>query len=80
MCYLVSQKDKGRTNMEREDRREDWVIGRKGIFREYLVLRVPFQIKRELRQLARKERVSVSDLVRMAIEKFLKETNLEKQT
>jgi len=56
----------------------DWTIGRKGIYKEYLVLRIPTPIKRQLKQLAKKKNLSVSDLVRLSIEKLLKEENLEK--
>jgi antitoxin component of RelBE/YafQ-DinJ toxin-antitoxin module len=53
--------------------KEDWTIGRKGIYKEYLVLRIPFQVKKELKQLAKRKRLSVSDLVRLSIEKLLNE-------
>jgi predicted DNA-binding protein len=51
----------------------DWTIGRKGIYKEYLILRIPPKIKKELKQLAKRKRLSVSDLVRLSIEKLLNE-------
>jgi len=60
-------------------KKEDWVIGRKGIYKEYLVLRIPSQVKKELKQLARKKKLSVSDLVRLAIERLLKEEKVEQK-
>jgi antitoxin component of RelBE/YafQ-DinJ toxin-antitoxin module len=57
---------------------KDWALRRKGIYREYLVLRVPFEIKRKLQKVAKRKKLSVSDLVRLSIERLLNEEDLEK--
>ena len=55
---------------------KDWALRKKGIYREYLVLRVPFEIKRKLQKLAKRKKLSVSDLVRLSIERLLSEEDL----
>jgi len=55
---------------------KDWALRKKGIYREYLVLRVPFEIKRKLQKLAKRKKLSVSDLVRLSIERLLNEEDL----
>ena len=57
---------------------KDWALRKKGIYREYLVLRVPFEIKRKLQKVAKRKKLSVSDLVRLSIERLLNEEDLEK--
>jgi antitoxin component of RelBE/YafQ-DinJ toxin-antitoxin module len=55
---------------------KDWALRKKGIYREYLVLRVPFEIKRKLQKVAKRKKLSVSDLVRLSIERLLNEEDL----
>ena len=55
---------------------KDWALRKKGIYREYLVLRVPFEIKRKLQKVAKRKKLSVSDLVRLSIERLLSEEDL----
>jgi post-segregation antitoxin (ccd killing protein) len=52
---------------------QSWAIRNKGIYREWLVVRVPFQVKQQLEQKAKARGLSISDLVRLYIEKAFKE-------
>jgi hypothetical protein len=56
---------------------ERWVIrqGRKGVYRTKVDVRVPFWVKEALERESRKQGMSVSDLVRLYIEKGLSEEN-----
>ncbi|MCI4454093.1 MAG: ribbon-helix-helix protein, CopG family [Thermodesulfobacterium sp.] len=47
--------------------------GKKGVYREWMGVRVPFEIKRALERKAKERGLSVSDLVRVYIERCLKE-------
>jgi hypothetical protein len=51
--------------------------GRRGLYRERVTIRLPFMAVRELEERARERGLSLSDLMRLYIEKCLKE---EKQT
>jgi hypothetical protein len=52
---------------------KSWAVrdGFKGIYREVLVVRLPFEVKRNLEKKARERGLKVSDLVRLYIEKGL---------
>jgi len=56
---------------------ERWVIrqGCKGVYRTKVDVRVPFWVKEKLERESRKQGMSVSDLVRLYIEKGLAEEN-----
>jgi hypothetical protein len=52
---------------------KSWAVreGFKGIYREMLVVRLPFEAKRSLEEKAKEKGLKVSDLVRVYIEKGL---------
>jgi hypothetical protein len=52
-----------------------WSIrqGKKGLYREKITIRLPFEAVRELEERARKKGLSLSDLMRFYIEKGLEE-------
>jgi len=52
-----------------------WSIrqGKKGLYREKITIRLPFEAVRELEERARKKGLSFSDLTRFYIEKGLEE-------
>jgi len=57
-----------------------WALrtGFKGIYRDKIDLRVPFEVKRELERKAKEKGLSISDLVRLYIEKCLAEDTPER--
>jgi predicted HicB family RNase H-like nuclease len=50
--------------------------GKRGIYRERVTIRLPFEVVRMLEKKAKERRLSLSDLVRTFIEKCLKEETL----
>jgi predicted DNA-binding protein len=52
---------------------KSWAIrnGFKGVYREFLAIRLPFEVKRSLEKKAKEKGLKVSDLVRVYIEKGL---------
>jgi predicted DNA-binding protein len=52
---------------------EDWAIARRGIYKAQIVLRIPEEIKERLEEKAKEKGLRVSDLVRLAILKWLNE-------
>jgi antitoxin component of RelBE/YafQ-DinJ toxin-antitoxin module len=50
---------------------EGWAVAKKGLYRETLVLRVPREVRREIEKKAKKLNLTVSDIVRLAIQQFL---------
>jgi hypothetical protein len=55
-----------------------WSIkqGKKGVYREWMAVRVPFEIRRALEKRAREYGLSLSDLLRLYIERGLKDDAL----
>jgi hypothetical protein len=56
---------------------QDWILRRRGIQRVNIVFRVPYDIRRRLRVIALKKGLTVSELLRLWIDKCLKEEEKE---
>jgi len=50
-----------------------WSIKNERAYKEVINVRLPHQAKKELKKIAKKRKMSLSDLVRLCIEKFLTE-------
>ena len=50
-----------------------WSIKNQRTYKEVVNVRLPWQAKKELKKIAKKRKMSLSDLVRLCIEKFLNE-------
>jgi hypothetical protein len=70
--FNLKKKAKDKKEVEKM---EGWVIrqGCKGVYRTKVDVRIPFWVKEELERESRKQGMSVSDLVRLYIEKGLAE-------
>jgi len=53
-----------------------WAIKHKRNYRDKLDVRLPWGIKEELKRIAGQRNMTLSDLVRLAVEKFLEEEEL----
>jgi hypothetical protein len=73
MHYLV-QKQTIKGGRAMEGTGTAWSIrqGKKGVYREWMAVRVPFEIKRELERKAKQYGLSLSDAIRLYLEKGLK--------
>jgi metal-responsive CopG/Arc/MetJ family transcriptional regulator len=58
---------------------KEWTIGRRGIHNQHLVIRLPFAVKEELKKISEQTRLSVSELIRIAINNFLQEFHHEQK-
>jgi antitoxin component of RelBE/YafQ-DinJ toxin-antitoxin module len=58
---------------------QDWILTRRGIQRANIVFRVPYDIRRRLRVVASKKGLTVSELLRLWIDKCLKEEEKEEK-
>ncbi|MCC6026502.1 MAG: ribbon-helix-helix protein, CopG family [Caldimicrobium sp.] len=67
VCVIsFSKKIKGEKMMQ-------WSIKNERAYKEVINVRLPHQAKKELKKIAKKRKMSLSDLVRLCIEKFLTE-------
>jgi predicted HicB family RNase H-like nuclease len=57
----------------REGRMMQWSIKDERTYKEVVNVRLPWQAKKELKKIAKKRKMSLSDLVRFCIERFLAE-------
>jgi predicted DNA-binding protein len=59
---------------------EEWTIrqGKKGLYREKITVRLPFEIVRALEGRAKKKGLSLSDVIRLYIEQGLKDAEFKK--
>jgi predicted DNA-binding protein len=55
-----------------------WAIKHERNYRDNLNIRLPWGVKEELKRIAERKNISLSDLVRLAVEKFLEEEVGEK--
>jgi hypothetical protein len=71
---FLPKKAKGRAGAMRMEE-VAWSIrqGRRGMYREKVTIRFPFEVVRELERRARERGLSLSDLVRLYIERGLEE-------
>jgi post-segregation antitoxin (ccd killing protein) len=51
--------------------------GKQGIYREWVGVRLPFEVRRELEKRAKARGISISDLIRLYIEQGLKKETEE---
>jgi DNA polymerase III delta prime subunit len=56
---------------------QDWILRKRGIQRVSIVFRVPYDIRKRLRVIALKKGLTVSELLRLWIDKCLKEEEKE---
>jgi len=58
---------------------QDWILTRRGIQRVSINFRVPYDIRRRIRVVALKRGLTVSELLRLWIDKCLKEEEKEEK-
>jgi hypothetical protein len=75
-CFILSPKKKekrGGVGMLPRG----WAVKNERNYRDNMNIRLPWGIKEELKRIAKQRDMTLSDLVRMAVEKFLEEIQAE---
>jgi predicted HicB family RNase H-like nuclease len=53
-----------------------WSVNERKNYKDNMNIRLPWEAKKELKRIAKKKGMTLSDLVRLAVEKFLEEEGL----
>jgi predicted DNA-binding protein len=54
-----------------------WAVNERKNYKDNMNIRLPWEAKRELKRIAEKRNMTLSDLVRLAVERFLEEIQAE---